>query len=473
MAPNGLSRRRLLGGAAVFGAGAIVGGIDPFTPERAAAAPPVPEFTRAPEGYAAYDGQDTCDPIPKPGVVEFQQLVLNAYPSTGDSGISRDCGVGGQSEHKEGRAWDWAVSATSQANIADNLLDWLLATRDGHRHALLRRLGIMYIIWNRRIFRAYEASAGWQAYTGENPHTDHVHFSFGWAGARKQTTWWTARGPNLVHTGALGVSTWGANRLDVFARAGDGTVRHKWYTGGGNWSPWQSLGGTLTSGPAAVSWGVDRIDAFARGGNDQLIHKWFTPSGGWSSMQGLGGRITSAPAVAAWAARRLDVFARGGQDQLVHLYFTGTEWRGWQGLGGELTSAPAVASWGPERLDVFARGGNDQLIHKWFTRADGWSGWQNLGGELTSAPAVASWGPERLDVFARGGNDQLIHKWFTRADGWSGWQDLGGTLTSSPAVAAWGERRLDVFARGGQDQLVHLYYTGNEWRGWEHLGNVP
>src|SRR5688500_8696439 len=146
MPSNGLTRRHLLGGATVLGAGVLVGGVDPFNPERAVAAPPVPEFTRPPEGYAAYDGQSTCDPTAKPGVLDFRNLILDAYPNTGDSGIIRDCGTGGQSEHKEGRAWDWAVSAASQAGTADNLLDWLLVTRDGHRHALLRRFGIMYII---------------------------------------------------------------------------------------------------------------------------------------------------------------------------------------------------------------------------------------------------------------------------------------------------------------------------------------
>jgi hypothetical protein len=25
---------------------------------------------------------------------------------------------------------------------------------------------------------------------GTNPHTDHIHFSFSWAGARKQTSYW-------------------------------------------------------------------------------------------------------------------------------------------------------------------------------------------------------------------------------------------------------------------------------------------
>ena len=49
----------------------------------------------------------------------------------------------------------------------------------------------MYIIWNRKIWGAYLPDQGWRTYTGPNPHTDHVHVSFSWAGALKQTSWWT------------------------------------------------------------------------------------------------------------------------------------------------------------------------------------------------------------------------------------------------------------------------------------------
>jgi len=72
------------------------------------------------------------------------------------------------------------------------VLDWLFATNAaGNRHALLRRFGIQYVIWDHKIFEAYRANAGWQPYSGPSPHTDHIHFSFSWKGARQQTSWWT------------------------------------------------------------------------------------------------------------------------------------------------------------------------------------------------------------------------------------------------------------------------------------------
>ncbi len=76
---------------------------------------------------------------------------------------------------------------------ANALLGWLLKTdAHGNKHAMARRLGIMYIVWNKQMWRAYKASSGWQPYSGSNPHTDHLHFSFSWAGAKKQPSFWTA-----------------------------------------------------------------------------------------------------------------------------------------------------------------------------------------------------------------------------------------------------------------------------------------
>jgi hypothetical protein len=172
----------------------------------AAAAPATPAgLTAAIEQLQPYVGQSTCDPIAKPGVKAFLNLLLTAYPDTGSDGIVRDCGTGGQSEHKEGRAFDWQVSASNATDVkhVNDLMAWLLATdRFGNKDAMFRRLGLMYMIWNKRIWKGYQADKGWQPYSGVSEHTDHVHFSFGWAGAKKATSYWTGHvaaidyGPN-------------------------------------------------------------------------------------------------------------------------------------------------------------------------------------------------------------------------------------------------------------------------------------
>jgi len=150
--------------------------------------------SETPESLTYYVGQSSCLSSARPGVAAFRAMVLAAFPSTGDLGIMRGCNVGGASEHKEGRAWDWAVNAysPSQKAIADGFLAQLLETDDcGNDYALVRRFGIMYMIWNDKIWRAYRPWQGWAQYTGSNHHTDHVHFSFSWDGANQDTTYWT------------------------------------------------------------------------------------------------------------------------------------------------------------------------------------------------------------------------------------------------------------------------------------------
>lgn len=89
----------------------------------------------------------------------------------------RSSGTSG--EHPKGLALDFSVLAygggvnnPGPANPA--MGDAIAAYLWRHRV----RLGVWYVIWNRRIIsRTYE-SQGWRAYTGSSPHTDHVHVSF-------------------------------------------------------------------------------------------------------------------------------------------------------------------------------------------------------------------------------------------------------------------------------------------------------
>jgi uncharacterized protein YkwD len=177
------------------------------------------------EDLAAYTPQSTCSPAAKPGVLAFSKMVMAAYPGTGSSGIVRDCSVGGRSEHKEGRAWDWTVSyaSTRQRGQAANLINWLFAAdKYNHRYTNARRLGVMYVIWDKKIWGSYAAGAGWRAYTGADPHTGHMHISFSWAGANKKTSFWTGV-PAANQGGPTG--------------PGSGTSKPTTGTGGHNWHP--------------------------------------------------------------------------------------------------------------------------------------------------------------------------------------------------------------------------------------------
>ena len=160
----------------------------------AAAAPETISPGPAIEALSPYQGQTVCEPVARPGVERFRDLVLAAYPGTGDSGIVRACTVGGTSEHKEGRAWDWRVNTKNPEDVlrVDDLMTWLLAPDEhGNVAAMARRLGVMYVIWDSKVWKSYQAAKGWQPYSGASPHTDHVHVSFSWAGALGATSYWT------------------------------------------------------------------------------------------------------------------------------------------------------------------------------------------------------------------------------------------------------------------------------------------
>ena len=149
--------------------------------------------------YAPYVGQWLCDPTPKPGVVDVLNLVRTVYRPHW-WGISGTCAGRMQSEHKEGRALDIAFNAQSprERAAAEDFLRWLLAPdrvrqpeRDGppaRRH--VHHLGppdLAFLPRKRRL----AAVLGY----APNPHTDHIHISFSWQGALRQTSWWRQGGP--------------------------------------------------------------------------------------------------------------------------------------------------------------------------------------------------------------------------------------------------------------------------------------
>jgi hypothetical protein len=150
------------------------------------------------DAYARYDVvAGECSAVEQPGVVEFRRMLQAKYGANG-AGITRGCNSSTRSAHQSGRAYDWMLDARRAEDRAkaDEVLGWLLATDEhGNRHAMARRLGVMYIIWNHRMWSAWNADAGWQPYSGWSPHTDHIHFSFSWPGARQQTSFWTQPKP--------------------------------------------------------------------------------------------------------------------------------------------------------------------------------------------------------------------------------------------------------------------------------------
>ena len=168
-------------------------------PALAAVATPV-------EDYAAYQPQTKCRPKAKPGTTYLGHWLVRKYGG-GFGSISRSCG-GGTSEHQEGRAFDWTLDASrkSDRQRAKAFLEGAFRTdRHGNTDARARRMGIMYVIWNDRMYSAWDdfeaepyLSSGCKTRRGCSKtlrHRDHLHVSLSRPGGRGETSWYGDRVP--------------------------------------------------------------------------------------------------------------------------------------------------------------------------------------------------------------------------------------------------------------------------------------
>jgi len=192
----------------------------------AAEATPAPPATLASnviDAHPGYQPQTTCSPSAKPGATALLSLLIKTWGGS-SSGISRACTTGGTSEHKEGRALDWHMDMKNASDVAqvDKALTWITANNG----EIARRLGIMYIIWNQRLWATYAPDRGWRneadrgSYTAN--HKDHVHISLTWDGAYQQTSWWTGVPVTVPLDGGCGAAG-EPGCLPVIPRATDKT----------------------------------------------------------------------------------------------------------------------------------------------------------------------------------------------------------------------------------------------------------
>jgi hypothetical protein len=154
------------------------------------------------EDFAPYQPQTNCSPHAKPGTLELSTWLQKTYPGSGSLGISRSCKDGGVSEHKEGRAFDWAVNVHSARDrgYVKNFFSRIFATdSEGNADALARRMGIMYLIWNDHIYssyygfraRDYKPCKVMSKCSDTLRHRNHVHISLSRAGGAGLTSWYT------------------------------------------------------------------------------------------------------------------------------------------------------------------------------------------------------------------------------------------------------------------------------------------
>jgi hypothetical protein len=156
------------------------------------------------EGLSPYVPPTGCDLRTRAGSAKLATLIQATYGNT--YGLSRTCtsATTPSSEHFDGRAIDtfFNVRNATERAEAGAVLTWLLANdKAGNSYANARRLGVMYIIWNNKMWSSYRSSEGWRPYStcADTPsstydtacHRNHIHLSLSWEGAMGRTSFWS------------------------------------------------------------------------------------------------------------------------------------------------------------------------------------------------------------------------------------------------------------------------------------------
>jgi hypothetical protein len=127
-------------------------------------------------GYC-YDSAQKCTGKAQPGTRILRDTMDELVPELGDMGIYNCRNTRGGSTlslHGEGRAWDCAVSARTNLALGNKTAQFFVDA--------CQMLGIQRVIWNRRQWDS--RAKAWRKYSGQSPHTDHIHVELCWTAAR-------------------------------------------------------------------------------------------------------------------------------------------------------------------------------------------------------------------------------------------------------------------------------------------------
>ncbi len=277
--------------------------------------------------------------------------------------------------------------------------------------------------------------------------------------------------------------SWGDPRVDIFGRADDSSLWHK-YSNGLHWEPEQAfelIPARHISTPSVSSWGPGRLDiVYVNEREGNVLHKYF--GGGqwgpsWDHVEDLGGESIVSVVSSSWGDERLDLVGLTGYGVYVHKAWTGYDWypsvSAWEHLGSGFASYPAIGSWGSGRLDIVGITTDSRSIaHKYWH--EGWSEWEDLGGgPFTSSPKITSWGVNRFDIWTLDEEGRLNHL-FWDGQGYGGWENLGGRFEDTPEVVHWEPGRIDIVGKTGETYKLKTF-DGQQWlpqgSEWYSLGS--
>jgi len=229
----------------------------------------------------------------------------------------------------------------------------------------------------------------------------------------------------------------------------------------------------------------ERLLLLVRGYDQALWHCTYDVASGdclfWSNAAG--GTLLSGPAAVSRTDGETDVFAIGLDNQVYHQHL-GTGWGGWNLVDGQghfpsievsppmpVVSPPAAVARGGSQLDLFRRGPDNTLW--WCTSSDGltWDAWQNLGGMLSADPGAISLGEGRMQVYALGFDGALWYRTYDTS--WGAWQRLetpeGVSGDAFPVLTSPGTDQVVVYLAGTENRIWSIRHDGSAWGGWSSI----
>ena len=234
--------------------------------------------------------------------------------------------------------------------------------------------------------------------------------------------------------GVAPAATTAAGDRIVGYEAGNGTVwLHNLSTGAVT-----SAGGDVISSPGLMAIGSGVL-VFGQGTDHRLWLNTCFASGSCGGWQSLGGNLTSSPAASFSGPTTNDyrAYARGTDGALWYRTHSSSGWGAWHSLGGQLLAGtgPAAAYVTLDGPYTLVTGTNHEL----YVEGPGFTPFAPAGGQTSSTPGLAAipaaqGQPDALIGFERGtDNTGHYHRFISTTPGW---HSMGGQLSTGVAASS-------------------------------------
>jgi hypothetical protein len=290
-------------------------------------------------------------------------------------------------------------------------------------------------------------------------------------------------GANMAYSPGAGLSTWGADRLDVWVTGADHVMYHRSWNQPTGWTSWDNIGGAIVSKPATVSWGYGRIDVFGLNSAGSVMHRAYDVNqGGWDPGWDnyLGGSGFKDIAVDSQANGFLDVFVIQSDGkvrfrQYSHLTGWTPNWVAPTTQDDKAVHATLSAtSWGSGRIDLLAHSCINETnpllycqpvlsAHNTATPTGFGPYWDQIPdytcyGADTVPPgcALTARGYGSLIAVTRNANGKIGYSTYSLDTGWSPWQQYVNWNAYPLAAVSRSATLTDVLAVDNSHELFHI-----------------